>query len=100
MSDFCVILVFKTVIYKSKLLGFKAFTSLELEHSELNTDFIDGHYLESVHNINNINISYLWHLSMLLIITPDFRQGLQIFRRYATLWTNTIYNPNKLIFIN
>jgi len=23
---------------------------------------------------------------MLLIITPGFRQGLQIFRRYATLW--------------
>jgi len=43
MSDFCVMLVFKTVIYKSKLLDFKDFTSLELEHSELNTDFMDGH---------------------------------------------------------
>ena len=32
---------------------------------------------------------------MLLIITPDFRQGLQIFRRYATLWTNTIYRFTK-----
>ena len=30
-------LVFKTVIYNSKLFGFKDFTSLELKHSESNT---------------------------------------------------------------
>ena len=36
-------LVFKTVIYKGKLLDFKDIASLELEHSELSTDFIDGH---------------------------------------------------------
>ena len=29
---------------------------------------------------------------MLLIITPDFRQGLQIFRRYATLWANKVHD--------
>ena len=40
MSDFFVMLVFKTVIYKSKLLDLKDFTGLELEHSELNTDFL------------------------------------------------------------
>ena len=56
MSDFfisassiqAVILVFKTVIYKSKLLDFiptNRDASLELEHSESNTDFVDGHYL-------------------------------------------------------
>ena len=43
MSNFCVMLVFKTVIYKSKLLGFKDFASLELEHSESNTNFNDRH---------------------------------------------------------
>ncbi len=43
MSDFFVVLVFKTVIYKSKLLDFKYFASLELEHYKLNTDFMDGH---------------------------------------------------------
>ena len=43
MSDFFVMLVFKTVIYKSKLLDFKDFAGLELEHSESNTDFMDGH---------------------------------------------------------
>jgi len=43
MSAFFVMLVFKTVIYKSKLLGFKAFAGLELEHSELSTEFIDRH---------------------------------------------------------
>ena len=48
MSDFFVMLVFKTVIYKSKLLDFKDFASLELEHSESNTDFVDGHYLGSI----------------------------------------------------
>ena len=37
MSDFCVILVLKTVIYKSKLFDFQNLESLELEHSELNT---------------------------------------------------------------
>ena len=37
MSDFFVMLVLKTVIYKSKLLDFQNFASLELEHFELNT---------------------------------------------------------------
>ena len=37
MSDFFVMLVLKTVIYKSKLLDFQNFESLELEHSEPNT---------------------------------------------------------------
>ncbi len=41
MSDFCVMLVFKTVIYNSKLLDFKYFASLELGHYEQDTDFID-----------------------------------------------------------
>ena len=48
MSDYfpewsgqAVTLVFKTVIYKSKLPDFKYFASLKLEHSEPNTDFID-----------------------------------------------------------
>ena len=45
MSDFFVMLVFKTVIYKSKLLGFKDLAGLELEHSELTTDFMDEHEL-------------------------------------------------------
>ena len=43
MSDFFVMLVFKTVIYKGKLLDFKDFASLKLEHSELSTDIMDGH---------------------------------------------------------
>ena len=47
MSDFGVMLVFKTVIYKSKLLGFKYFASLELGHSEPDTVFIDRHFLVS-----------------------------------------------------
>ncbi len=37
MSDSCVTLVLKTVIYKSKLLGFQHCESLALEHSEPNT---------------------------------------------------------------
>ena len=37
MSDFFVILVLKTVIYNSKLLDFQNCKSLELEHSEINT---------------------------------------------------------------
>ena len=41
MSDSCVTLELKTVIYKSKLLGFQFLESLAPEHSELNTDFID-----------------------------------------------------------
>ncbi|HBX49656.1 MAG TPA: hypothetical protein DEH02_01150 [Bacteroidales bacterium] len=52
MSDSCVTLVLKTVIYKSKLLGFQHCESpayrqgrLALEHSEPNTDFMDGHYI-------------------------------------------------------
>ncbi len=42
------------------------------------------YYLVFVHNVSDINISYLRHLCNLLITIPDFRQGLQIFRRYAT----------------
>ena len=34
MSDFFVILVLKTVIYYSKLLGFQNFVCLKLEHYE------------------------------------------------------------------
>ena len=55
MSDFfisassiqAVMLVFKTVIYKSKLLDFKDIASLNLEHSESNTDFMDRLYLKA-----------------------------------------------------
>ncbi len=36
-------LVFKTVIYNRKLLDFKDFAGLELEHYELSTDFKDRH---------------------------------------------------------
>ena len=43
MSDFFVMLVLKTVIYKSKLLDFQNYASLELEHSEPDTDYIDKH---------------------------------------------------------
>jgi len=43
MPDFFVMPIFKIVIYKSKLLDFKDFTSLELEHSELNIDLMGGH---------------------------------------------------------
>ncbi len=42
MSDFFVMLVFKIVIYERKLLDFKNLVSLELKHSESNTDFMDG----------------------------------------------------------
>ena len=48
MSDFFVMLVFKTVIYKSKLLDFRYFASLELEHYKLNTNFRDRHKLRNV----------------------------------------------------
>jgi len=41
MSDFFVTLVLKTNIYKCKLIVIQHFASLELEHSEPNTDFID-----------------------------------------------------------
>ena len=41
MSDFFVMLVLKTVVYKSKLLDFQNYASLELEHSELDTYFMD-----------------------------------------------------------
>jgi len=37
MSDFCVMLVLKTVIYKSKLLDFQNHASLELEHYSSDT---------------------------------------------------------------
>jgi len=45
MPYFFVMLVLKTVIYYSKLLDFQNYASLELEHSEPDTDFIDKHYL-------------------------------------------------------
>ena len=45
MSDFFVILVLKTVIYYSKLLGFQNFACLKLEHYKSDTDFMDKHYL-------------------------------------------------------
>ena len=43
--NFGIMLVFKTVIYKRKLLGFKDFAGLELEHSEWSTDFMDGLFI-------------------------------------------------------
>ena len=61
MSDFFVMLVLKTVIYKSKFLDFQNFASLKLEHSESNTDFIDRYYLEFVYNIriNKFSLFYI-----------------------------------------
>ena len=50
MSDFFVMLVLKTVIYKSKLLDFQNYASLELEHSEPDTDFMDKPYIVKVNN--------------------------------------------------
>jgi len=44
MSDFFVTLVFK-ISHPYGLLILNDFASLELEHSELNTDFMDGHYI-------------------------------------------------------
>ena len=44
MSDFFVMLILKTVIYYSKLLGFQNFACLKLEHYSSDTDFIDRHY--------------------------------------------------------
>jgi len=41
MSDIFVILVLKTVIYNSKLLGFQYYECLNLEHYDPNTDFKD-----------------------------------------------------------
>jgi|GEM_PF-3477454 len=38
-------LALKTNIYKSKLIVTQHIASLELEHSESNTDFKDRHYL-------------------------------------------------------
>jgi len=38
MSDFFVTLVLKTVAYFSKLIDFHGFTSLELEHSDSNSE--------------------------------------------------------------
>ena len=52
MSSIFVILVLKTVIYKGKLLGFQNIESLNREHSELSTDFMDRLSLESVHNVH------------------------------------------------
>ena len=45
MSDFFVMLVLKTVIYYSKLLGFQNFASLKLEHYKSDTEFIDRLYI-------------------------------------------------------
>ena len=45
MSDFFVMLVLKTVIYYSKLLGFQNFACLKLAHYESDTDFMDKHYI-------------------------------------------------------
>ena len=45
MSDFFVMLVLKTVIYYSKLLGFQNFACLKLEHYSSDTDFMDRHYI-------------------------------------------------------
>ena len=53
MSDFFVILVLKTVIYYSKLLGFQNFVCLKLEHYESDTDFIDRYYIVFVHNVKD-----------------------------------------------
>ena len=47
MSDFVVTLVLKTFIYSSKLLGFQDCVSLELEHYDPNTNFIDRLYLKT-----------------------------------------------------
>ena len=57
MSDFFVMLVLKTVIYKSKLLDFQNFACLKLEHYSSNTDFMDRHYLVSVHNVRFLRYS-------------------------------------------
>ena len=46
MSDLFVILVLKTVIYNSNLLGFQDCECLDLEHYDPDTDFIDGHYID------------------------------------------------------
>ena len=54
MSDFFVILVLKTVIYYSKLLGFQNFVCLKLEHYSSDTDFIDRHYLKDYSHFNFI----------------------------------------------
>jgi len=45
MSDLFVILVLKTVIYNSKLLGFQDCECLNLGHYDPDTDFIDRHYI-------------------------------------------------------
>ncbi|OFY93100.1 MAG: hypothetical protein A2491_03515 [Bacteroidetes bacterium RIFOXYC12_FULL_35_7] len=63
MSDSCVTLELKTVIYQSKLLGFQFFESpayrqgrLALEHSESNNDFIDRLIIIYVSQIVEIEI--------------------------------------------
>lgn len=45
MSDFFVRLVFKPSHLQKQTPDFIDLASLELEHPEPNTDFIDGHYL-------------------------------------------------------
>ena len=51
MSDFFVMLVLKTVIYYSKLLGFQNFACLKLEHYKSDTEFIDRLYIVFVYNV-------------------------------------------------
>lgn len=53
-SDFFVTLVTKTVIYRSKLLDFRAFASLELELAEPNTQV----YGQTVVLMNQKNSSF------------------------------------------
>ena len=45
MFPIFVILDLKTVDYYCKLLDFQNIESLNRKHSELSTDFMDGHYL-------------------------------------------------------
>ena len=80
MSDFfpekesgqAVMLVFETVIDNSQLLDFKHFTSLELELSESNTDFIHRRYLVFDMNIYNYccPVKIFWK-DVILIIAID-----------------------------
>jgi len=67
MSVIFVTLVFKTVIYKSKLLGFKDFASLDIEHTELNTDFMDGHSLLSIFVILLLILMFSWYYSYIIV---------------------------------
>ena len=48
MSDSCVTLALQINHVPKYTSDFQGFESLALEHSELNTDFMDGHYLVKV----------------------------------------------------